>query len=300
MSLHMVMPPTGKADVILDTDTYNEIDDQFALAYLLHSGDRLNVKAITAAPFYNEKVSSPEEGMEKSYSEILKVLDFDGRLNMLNAVYKGSGTFLADESTPVESPAARAIIDIASQYSEENPLYVVAIGAITNVASALLLDSSIAEKIVVVWLGGNGFHMPDTYEFNMRQDIAATRVVFESSVRLALLPCSGVVDRCQTTEFELRHWLQGKNALADYLVQNTVSEAENYAKGKPWSRVIWDITAIAWMLNGDGRFMRGRSEPCPHAEYDYHYSPNPNGKVIHYVFDVNRDAVFEDLFEKLS
>ena len=27
--------PTGKVDVVLDTDAFNEIDDQFAIAYLL-------------------------------------------------------------------------------------------------------------------------------------------------------------------------------------------------------------------------------------------------------------------------
>ena len=27
--------PSGRVDVVLDTDTFNEIDDQFALAYLI-------------------------------------------------------------------------------------------------------------------------------------------------------------------------------------------------------------------------------------------------------------------------
>ena len=63
--------PKGKIDVILDTDTFNEIDDQFAIAYMLKSQDKLNVKAIYAAPFFNFKVSSPAEGMKKSYNEIL-------------------------------------------------------------------------------------------------------------------------------------------------------------------------------------------------------------------------------------
>ena len=29
--------PSGRVDVVLDTDTFNEIDDQFALAYLICS-----------------------------------------------------------------------------------------------------------------------------------------------------------------------------------------------------------------------------------------------------------------------
>ena len=45
--------PCGKIDVVLDTDAYNEIDDQFALAYLIKSDEKLDLQAIYAAPFYN-------------------------------------------------------------------------------------------------------------------------------------------------------------------------------------------------------------------------------------------------------
>lgn len=59
--------PKGKVDVVLDTDAYNEIDDQFAIAYLLRSKEKLNTKAIYAAPFSSEKSNGPKDGMEKSY-----------------------------------------------------------------------------------------------------------------------------------------------------------------------------------------------------------------------------------------
>ena len=58
--------PKGMVDVVLDTDTYNEVDDQFALAYMLCSGDKLNVKGISAAPFHNSRSCGPGDGMEKS------------------------------------------------------------------------------------------------------------------------------------------------------------------------------------------------------------------------------------------
>ena len=34
--------PQGNVDVVLDTDAYNEIDDQYAIAYLLKSKEKLN------------------------------------------------------------------------------------------------------------------------------------------------------------------------------------------------------------------------------------------------------------------
>ena len=61
--------PTGPVDVVLDTDTYNEVDDQFALSYLLASQEQLSLKALYAAPFFNENSTGPADGMEKSYAE---------------------------------------------------------------------------------------------------------------------------------------------------------------------------------------------------------------------------------------
>ena len=55
-----LLPPDGNADMVLDTDAYNEVDDQFAIAYMLRSPE-LNPVAIYAAPFYNSRSSGPEE-----------------------------------------------------------------------------------------------------------------------------------------------------------------------------------------------------------------------------------------------
>ena len=69
--------PEGKIDMVLDTDTYNEVDDQFALAYALLSPERLNVQAVYAAPFHNNRSSGPADGMQRSYDEIADILDVD-------------------------------------------------------------------------------------------------------------------------------------------------------------------------------------------------------------------------------
>ena len=217
--------PQLPIDVVLDTDAYNEIDDQFAIAYLLKS-EGLRTLALYAAPFFNNNSTSPEDGMERSYDEIGKLLALMGKEC---PTYRGSRTYLPDEKTPVESPAARDLVDRAMKYSPEKPLYVVAIGAITNVASALLLEPSIAENIVIVWLGGHAHHFHDTTEFNMVQDIAAARVVFNSGAPLVQLPCAGVVSAFAVSKQELEHFLMDKNPLADYLARNTIAAADKYA-----------------------------------------------------------------------
>ncbi len=286
--------PTGKVDIILDTDAYNEIDDQYAISLMLKSPEKFNVKAITAAPFFNANSTSPKDGMERSYSEIKKLISLIG--SDFTDVYEGSTDYLKDEKTPIISDASEKIVEIAKHYSPTNPLYVVAIGCITNVASALLTDESIAENIVIVWLGGHDIHWKNTDEFNMEQDIAAARVVFSSKSPLVQLPCMGVVSSVTTTKYELQYWLDKKNPLCSYLYQHTVEEAESYAKGKPWSRVIWDVTTIFWFF---GKGFEYKIIAAPTPEYDRTYSFNGNTKKIGYVNYIDRDAVFEKLFETL-
>lgn len=299
--------PVGAVDVILDTDAYNEIDDQFAIAYLLHCGEKLNIKGFCAAPFYNRRSSYPADGMERSYHEILKVLNLAERGELCGKVYRGSLTYLPDEKTPVESEAADFMAKQADSYSPEHPLYIVAIGAITNVASAILMNPRMTENTVVIWLGGHGIHMPrGAAEFNMMQDIAAARVVMGCGVPFVQLPCEGVVDHFLTTGPELNFWLKGKNKLCDYLAENTVHFIETYrlagacAESQPWSKVIWDVTAVAWLMNDGERFMRDRLCPSPIAEYDGHYAIDTTRHFMKYVYEIHRDALFEELFGRLG
>ena len=291
--------PAYKVDAVLDTDAYNEIDDQFAIAYLLRSRERIVTRAIYAAPFHNEKSLSYADGMERSYEEIKKVLALMGEDEIKIPVYRGSLEPLSDEHTAVECEAALDLISRAQLYTKERPLYVIAIGAITNVANAILLDRSITERIVVVWLGANGHHYPHNSEFNLNGDVAAARIVMSSGVPFVSLPCVGVVSAFTTSEPELRHWLSGKNALCDYLVENTVDAAEKYAKGRPWTRVIWDVCAVGWLVGGD-RFMHSDLRPLRLPTYEQGYAEAIPEISIRYVYEIKRDALMEDLIKKLT
>lgn len=290
--------PTGKIDVVLDTDTYNEIDDQFALAYLIRSEEKLNLKAVYAAPFFNGKSTGPADGMEKSYQEILNILTLMDREDLKDRVFHGSTGYLPSETEPVISDAARDLAERAMQYSEEQPLYVVAIAAITNVASALLLNPEIKNRIVLVWLGGHSIHWPDNREFNLDQDIAAARIVFGCGVPLVQLPCMGVVSAFTTSGPELEYHLRGKNKLCDYLVNLSVSEGSRWSDVSTWTRAIWDVTAVAWLLDGD--FEEDCLIHSPIPEYDGHFAFDNTRHFIKYVYHIKRDHLFADLFRKLA
>ena len=88
------------ADVVLDTDCYNEVDDQFALSFLLANPKRVNLLAVTAAPFLNQNSTSPEDGMLKSLDELRRIITLCGRSDVLCNTFAGSRDYLENESTP--------------------------------------------------------------------------------------------------------------------------------------------------------------------------------------------------------
>ena len=88
--------------------------------------------------------------------------------------------------------------------------------------------------------------------------------------------------------------------MADYLAENTIKTAESYAAGRPWTRVIWDVTAVAWLLNDKNQFMYSRLVPVSLPTYDFFYSSNPDGPWMRYIYYIHRDALFSDLVNKLT
>ena len=290
--------PKGPVDVVIDTDTYNEVDDQFALAYLIKNDAKLKLKAIYAAPFFNKMSSSPKDGMEKSYEEIFKVLRAMDREDLSPIVYKGSENYLPDEKTPVISPAAQDLAERAMNYTPEQPLYVVAIGAISNVASAVLLNPEIRDRIVLVWLGGHATHWNHTREFNMVQDIAGARVVLGCGMAVVQLPCMGVVSAFTISHADLEYHFRGHNALCDYLVDTVENEVATYNDDPVWSRVIWDVTAVGWLV--DEKFCEDCLIHSPIPDYDGLYTFDNNRHFIRYVSHINRDALLSDLVKKLT
>ena len=285
-------PPVGRVRMVLDTDTYNEVDDQFALVYSLLSPEKLDVEAIYAAPFHNDRSSGPGDGMEKSYEEIVRLLNFIGRTSE-GFAYRGSTSYLPDANIPVESDAAHDLI--ARSKASDDPLYVVAIGAITNVASAILMDPSIIERIVLLWLGGTAYECPSAREFNLQQDPPASQLVFDCGVPLVQFPCARVVTHLLTTVAELEHYLRGKNALCDYLV-DIVTEYSHGAYA--WSKVIWDVAAVAWLI--DSGWIPSGLVPSPILTDELTWERDASRHAVRCATMVHRDRVFADLFRKLS
>ncbi len=295
-----LQPPGGPIRMVLDTDTYNEIDDQFALVYALCSPEKLKVEAVYAAPFYNANSNGPADGMEKSYEEILRLLE---RLHVSpeNFAFRGSTAYLSDQLE--KSPAVLDLIEKAMASPDDDPLYVVAIGAITNVATALLLEPEIVRKIVVVWLGGNPHALPSTVEFNLMQDVPAARVIFDCGVPFVHVPCLGVASHLLTTKAELAETLAGRNPVADFLYQRFCDYSDDHFA---WGKEIWDVATIGWLLNE--QWAPSRLVPSPRliGEFDMqkggelHFESAPGRHPIRELWFLQRNPIFRDLFKKLQ
>ena len=292
--LKMLEKPATGVSMVLDTDTYNEIDDQFALVYALLSKESFNLEAVYAAPFSNSRADNPSKGMELSYEEILRILE-KMDVNPEGFAFKGSKEYLSKDVKPESSPATEDLINRALQHSPENPLFVVPVGAITNIANAILLKPEICNNIVVIWLGGHAHGWPNTREFNMRQDKAAANVILDSGVSFVQFPCAGVVSSFYTTVPEMEHYLKGQNAISDYLLDIFKDYHNNHFA---WSKVLWDMTAVAYLINRD--WTPSQLVHAPRVSELDTYSFDKNRHLIRMVYQIRRDPIFEDFFVKLQ
>ncbi|MCP5113582.1 MAG: nucleoside hydrolase [bacterium] len=288
--------PSSKVRIVLDTDTYNEIDDQYAVAYALLSPRNMTVEAIHAAPFHNNRSSGAGDGMQKSYEEIGRVLKALGREGATQ-VKKGSRQFFSGAGKPVDSPAARDLIERAM--ASDEPLYSVPVGAPTNIASAILMEPRMKDKITVVWLGGQPYEFPSAHEFNLRQDPHASRVLYDSGVKLVNITTRNVSEQLRTTVPELEKFLKGKSKIADYLFDIFVEYAREHNRdpSHPYSKVIWDISAIAWLI--DPNWITTKLTPSPILAENLEWKHDTTRHKVRVATHVNRDAIFADLFKKL-
>lgn len=281
--------------MILDTDTYNEVDDQFALVYALLSPEAVKVEAIYAAPFHNENSSGPGDGMERSYQEILRLMKLMGR-ETEGVVFRGSDRYMGNKETPVESDAAENLIKLALESTKEDPLYVVAIGAPTNVSSAIIKEPKIMETIKVIWLGGTVMDWPGVHEFNQVQDTSASQVLFDSGVDLVQIPCHNVASHLKVGVPELRACM-GESAIAGALT-DLVSVAIDGNPAK--TRVIWDISAVACLVVPQAVRIYKIHSPIYHDDIHRGYSFDRRRHMIDCAYYLDRDAIFIDMYSKIS
>ncbi|TYB90150.1 nucleoside hydrolase [Oceaniovalibus sp. ACAM 378] len=292
--LRLLTPPTGKVRAVLDTDTYNEIDDQFAIVQMLLSPDKIDLEAIYAAPFHNHRSDNAGHGMELSFDEILRLLKRMDR-SPDGFVHRGATRFMGPEKKIVASDAVTDMVARAKASTPEDPLYIVAIGAITNVASALLTAPEIIDRTVVVWLGGHALEWPHVREFNLKQDVGAAQVVLDSGVPMVLLPCMGVVSHLLSTVPEIEKYVEPHGEIGRFLAQRYKEYNDDHMG---WSKEIWDMAPVAWLL--DSSMCPSDLVATPVLTEIPTWSTDRSRHLMRYVHHIDRDAILKDFFRKIA
>lgn len=280
-----------KLNVILDTDIGNECDDQFALSYLLKSQDVFNIEAITIAPYsHKERFPSVEANQENSFQEITKIcewLNFDFK----NKIFKGATDYMAN-GYEEENDAVKKIIEIAQKNKKT---YIMAIGTITNISLAIKKEPKIVDKIEVIWLAGHSLLQDNNIEYNFKKDLRADRILFDSEVKLTIIPCKNVASALTTSVYELEHYLKDKSQLATYLIQHFSDDGYHEIKER---RVLWDISVVAYLINKS--WFNIQEVDCPKIKDDTSYKLEKNNRKITMVNDIDVNKVYTDLFRRLG
>ena len=288
------MGPETRRRVIIDTDAKNEVDDQFAIVHALLSPS-LDLRGLIAAHFGS---SRSERSMEESREEIDLLLELTGLQQRL-AVANGAPTGIPDEQTPRDSAGAQLIIAESKLASAPEPLFVGFLGPLTDMATAILLDPAILDReVVVIWIGGVGYGGVESYpgvEFNLRNDIAAANVVFDSGITVWQVP-SNVYSQVSVSYTELEEKIGGTSKLADYLINQMIEWNRTYWPEPIESRSLGDSPAISLMLYPRGGNFR--IVPAPRFGREGHYLPG-SGHPIRVVESVDVRFLLEDMFAKI-
>lgn len=281
--------------VIIDTDAKNEADDQFAVVQALLSPRFDNVGMIAA----HYGVRRHPDAMERSYQELITIfqkmhLPTDGIL------FHGASAPLPDPSTPVDSEGAQLIIREAMK-EDSRPLYVLFLGPLTDLASALLLEPRIATRLHAIWIGG-GRYPSGSVEFNLGNDIHAANVVFSSHIDLWQVP-KNVYEMMPVSLAELEYRVRPCGEIGAYLCDQLEEHSHEdgprhsaFRTGETW--VLGDSPAVGLLLY-EHRFCFDWV-PAPLITQDQTYVHTGLNRPIRVYNTIDSRLILEDLYSKLA
>jgi len=244
---------------------------------------------------------SPATGMEMSYQEILTIYNKLG-IAVDGKVFRGATEYMSSADKPVNSESVDTIIDLAKSGSQ--PLYIAALGCVTNIASALTRAPEIRDNIIVAWTSAYPSNAPQCNRpsLNLFQDIHASRLMFDSGVPLVYLPGYHVGAQLKISQPEVEKFIADKGAIGDYLhrlyTNNPLHKMFAIENTDLRTWVIWDIINIAWLINPSWVPTMLCSSPI--LDEQLYWQKDPGRHNIREAHDVQRDEIFIDFYTKLE
>lgn len=288
------VPDNKVVRVLIDSDAKNEADDQFAIVQALLSPKFDNV-GIIAAHFGKRD----PEGMEKSYGEIVKILDLMD-LSKDGMVYHGAPHAMKMQGEPVVSEGARKIVEEAMK-DDSRPLWILNLGPLTDLASAILMKPEIVNRVSAIWIGG-GRYPNGGPEFNLGNDILAVNTVFSSKMQLWQVP-KNVYEMTTVSLAELEYNISDCGRIGSYLLEQLNEYAatpgavnNSFRTGEAWT--LGDSPAVGLLLY-EHRFQFDWVQ-APLVTQDQTYVSTGLNRPIRVYNAIDSRLLLGDLFAKLK
>jgi inosine-uridine nucleoside N-ribohydrolase len=279
--------------VILDTDIGGDVDDAWALTFLLASPE-LDVKLVA---------SDSHNTCEKAQL-IAKFLKRAGRVDIpIGIGVRAPG---ADDSKEkwvrsypgkVHLDGVQAIIDTIMQ--SPRPITLIAIGPVPNLELALEREPRIVEKARLIVMGGcigkQEQGEPGFPEYNVRNNAKAARKAYSAAWDVTMTP----IDTVGKIRLEGEYYAQvrdARNPMARLLMEQyhdwNRKQTEHRQDIARTSSILWDTLAVC--LAFDDKFCRMRDIRLSVTDHGI-TKPTPDGKLTHVAIEW-RDL---DSFHKL-
>jgi inosine-uridine nucleoside N-ribohydrolase len=278
--------------VVVSTDCGADCDDQWAIAHLALI-PTIDLKAIVTS---HAPGLTPAAAAAKA-REVLGTLGLD----KAPRVIEGASAPLPRADSPRDTPGARTLIDEARGRSPRDRLTVVMIGAATDVASALLIDPSLADRIEVVAMGFESYPK-GTDPWNVKNDVIAWRIVLESTVRLVVGDSVVSRRRLKMNPTEAKRVLPKDDPVSRMLIAELVRRLdENPAlaekeTGEKRTWPIWDEVTVAYLLG----LTKTKTVPRLRLLDDLTFDQERSAGTIDWVTEIDRDALFRDLAHRIK
>lgn len=254
----------GEELLIIDADTANEIDDQYAITRLLYQ-TKYRLLALNSAQWLHH-LGKPDS-LEASQRINEKLLELAKRpeIPALRGAEFPMGKPWGGEE-PQDSPAAQFIIKSARSMPEGIKLNVACIGASTNLASAIKLAPDIAQKIRAHLMGFRydaKNRVWNKSEFNIRRDLnAADFLLNQSDLELYIMPAT----TCLPFKFDRDETFAKHEKRGEYGAYLTQQWMEHCPTDR--SRIMWDLALIQAMLNPEMATLEKVKTPPENVQRD--------------------------------
>lgn len=235
-----------KRKVILDADTGNEVDDLYAVVRALIEPSweviGLNSTQWQASQWAIDKTM---EDSHRLNGVLLSYLKMDQKVTL----NRGAEGRLYDWGNTSRPSAVSGFIIREAHKIKDGKLTVVALGALTNVASAIMEDPTIIPKIELHWLGTVYNFEKQTMsnlDFNSLMDLQALYAILNSAIELHIIP-NNEASRMKMKWDETSNRLKGEHDLLDFILLRWF----NHLDGGRATRTIWDLALIEALIHGD-------------------------------------------------